>query len=309
MNSIQDAKIAAVKTARRYIELDPIFFDTETTGLGPAAEIVNIAIVDSAGAVLLDTLIKPYGAIDPGASAITGIFDETVKNAPTILDVLPKIRSIFSGRVIGAYNADFDFRILHESICRRAAADNVSVPLIDFDAVFDVIRIGAMYYGEYSARFGGWKNKKLKEVAARVGLEFNEADLHGARADAELTARVLRAIAADPIVPVVSAEETREVIDGAVKSIESLTAEILAAGEEIAGLKTDVDAARRAEMSATLRTGELEREITRLKSAAAGKSQAVAVPVRVREIIASNPYMLTRNDWIIIHAFMEAYLK
>ena len=49
----------AIREARRLLELDLVIFDTETTGLGPDAEIVEIAALKVDGTVLLDTLVKP----------------------------------------------------------------------------------------------------------------------------------------------------------------------------------------------------------------------------------------------------------
>lgn len=44
-----------------------VFLDTETTGLDGNAEIIDIALVDRDGAVLLDTLIRPTRPIPWGA--------------------------------------------------------------------------------------------------------------------------------------------------------------------------------------------------------------------------------------------------
>ena len=46
------ARQAAILVARQKIALKPIYLDTETTGLGPDAEIVDICLLEHDGSVL-----------------------------------------------------------------------------------------------------------------------------------------------------------------------------------------------------------------------------------------------------------------
>ena len=52
---------------------DVLILDTETTGLGKAAEVVEIAIVDTTGATRLNTVVMPVGRINSEASDIHGL--------------------------------------------------------------------------------------------------------------------------------------------------------------------------------------------------------------------------------------------
>lgn len=94
-----------------------IVLDTETTGLGSDAEIVEIAIVAPDGAVLMNQLIKPTSAlIEAEAAAIHGIDDTMIEQAPSFLVAWPQIHDIINGtEVIVTYNADFDRRMLKQS--------------------------------------------------------------------------------------------------------------------------------------------------------------------------------------------------
>ena len=49
----------AIMIARQVIAQNPVYLDTETTGLEKTDEIVEISIVDDSGQVLLDSLVKP----------------------------------------------------------------------------------------------------------------------------------------------------------------------------------------------------------------------------------------------------------
>jgi len=219
------------------------------------------------GSVIFESLVRPSVPINPKAAEITGISDETVRSAPGILEVLPAIRKAMKGRAVGAYNADFDFRLLHNSICAaRALAGSEYVELIEFDCVFDCIRIGALYYGEWNARFGSFKNKKLVEIANLCHVALDET-LHRASADARVTAGVLQAIARDP------------------------------------ALNLPVD----------LRDQEIERlrsliELQQVPEPVTG-FHFTEIPTRVHEIVASNPYMLTRADWEVVHGFLKQAAK
>ena len=70
---------------RRKFSQDPVYLDTETTGLELKDEIVEIAIIDKNGLVLIDSLIKPKQPIPDSATAIHHISNEMVKDSPTFL--------------------------------------------------------------------------------------------------------------------------------------------------------------------------------------------------------------------------------
>ena len=92
-----------------------LILDTETTGLDPAAQVIQIAIVDMQGDVMFDSLIRPSCAISPGAGVVHGITMMMLRNAPTIIEVLPALHKILGGHAVVIYNADFDTRILRQT--------------------------------------------------------------------------------------------------------------------------------------------------------------------------------------------------
>lgn len=96
-----------------------LILDTETTGLDDDDEIVDIAIIDMNGNVLLNTLIKPSKQISEEAAAVNHIKDSELINAPTITDVINDIDRIVSGKTILSYNADFDSRVLNQSLAKH----------------------------------------------------------------------------------------------------------------------------------------------------------------------------------------------
>lgn len=99
----------AIEWARGLLEReDWVILDTETTGLESDAEIISVTIMSPAGEVLLDTLLKPSGSIPQDASAVNGITDEMVANAPLFTEITPQLQQVLAGKSVVAYNAGFD---------------------------------------------------------------------------------------------------------------------------------------------------------------------------------------------------------
>jgi DNA polymerase-3 subunit epsilon len=91
---------------------DTIFLDTETTGLGSGAEIIDLGVVDLQGNVLIDTLIAPRRSIPPETTRVHGIVDADVVGAPTWIEVYPILAALLRHRPVVVYNADFDRRMI-----------------------------------------------------------------------------------------------------------------------------------------------------------------------------------------------------
>ncbi len=111
-NSRQIARQAAMEM----LAANPLIIDTETTGLGRADEIVEIAVVDVTGAKLLDSLVDPTVYIGASAAAVHGISDEDLEDEPAIKDLMPRLRKMFDKRRVLSYNFDFDRRLIAQSI-------------------------------------------------------------------------------------------------------------------------------------------------------------------------------------------------
>ena len=77
----------AAARARTILQGSPLFFDTETTGLGSNAEIVEVGVVDAVGKTVLESLVRPRRRIPSDAIAVHGISNEMVRDAPTWAEV------------------------------------------------------------------------------------------------------------------------------------------------------------------------------------------------------------------------------
>jgi DNA polymerase-3 subunit epsilon len=100
-----------------------IFFDLETTGMNHAKDrIVEMALVKLLPGGARDSYVKrinPEMPIPAEVSAIHGIFDEDVKNAPTFKHVAHHLYEWMRGCDLGGYNSSrFDLPVLAEEFLR-----------------------------------------------------------------------------------------------------------------------------------------------------------------------------------------------
>ncbi|MGQ9555648.1 MAG: exonuclease domain-containing protein [Anaerolineae bacterium] len=186
MSSERRARCSA--QARSWIGQDPLILDSETTGMGQDDQVVQVAVVDIHGNVLLNTLARPTRPISPAASSRHGITNAHLMNAPTGAEVCRALSELLRGRLVCIYNADFDTRLLAQT----ARAWGVSLPYYRAECV---MKLYAEFAGEWSEPHRNWRYHKLEDAAARCGLGPFTA--HDALEDARMTARLLRHMARD----------------------------------------------------------------------------------------------------------------
>lgn len=194
---------AAITKAKRYADLNPLFLDTETTGIKDVHEICEIAIVDIAGEVLINSLVKTISPIPDEATEIHGITNAMVAEAPTFRDLLPQLQELLEGRTVLVYNVEFDEHMIERSL--KANGFEVG----DGEDVFEpwwnhyevepgkvathwhcVMELYAAFYGEFNSYRGTYRWQRLSHAAWQCGILVPK-DIHRALADAELTRQVL----------------------------------------------------------------------------------------------------------------------
>lgn len=166
--------------ARNKILEKPVYLDTETTGLEFDDEIIELAIVNSEGKVVFDSFIRPQKPIPLSATAINHISNEMVSNAPTISQVWPQISSILGHHPIGMYNAEFDIRMILQSLRINQIPD-----VTKFNA-FDIMKV-------YTDFMGTDRRYKLEHAGRNLGIKIPNS--HRAADDTLLTRAVFHCIA------------------------------------------------------------------------------------------------------------------
>jgi DNA polymerase III epsilon subunit-like protein len=89
--------------------------------------------------------------------SVHGISWEDVKEAPAIDQLANTLKHILDGRLVAIYNADFDTRLLRQSI-RIAGATEAYEWFLDQDWEWErVMKVYAEFWGERNRRYGGYR--------------------------------------------------------------------------------------------------------------------------------------------------------
>ena len=181
----------AIDTAREVLSHQPVYLDTETTGLNPSDEIIEISIVDHDGALLFETLVKPSRPIPPDATAIHGITNEDVQSSRAWPIVWPQVKPLLFSRVVVIYNHEFDLRMMKQSY------ERYNLPWNENINSFDLLKLYAEFRGEWDPRRGGYRFHSLDSAGKQCGIALPNA--HRATADTLLTRALLHHIAGLPL--------------------------------------------------------------------------------------------------------------
>ena len=181
-------RLKAIEIAREIVALNPIYLDTETTGVDQAAEIVEICIVDEHAQTLMNTLVKPKAHIPQDAIRIHGITNSLVQNAPSWLTIWPKVQKIITGQLVAVYNADFDKKMLQQS----NKAHNIPWSAPPGTRFFCIMRLYAQFYGDWNSSFQNYRWHSLEKAGLQSNIKFMNS--HRACADTQLARDVLHYI-------------------------------------------------------------------------------------------------------------------
>lgn len=164
----------AIKWAQHIMSLESVvILDTETTDF--YGEIIEIAVIDLEGNVILDQRIKPLGDMNPDAERVHGISLKMLKDCPTFNQVYPQIKAAIEQKIVVIYNAAFDRGRL-EADCNRHDLELIK---FGFDCAMEWY---AQYYGDWSDYWDSYKWQPLNGT-------------HGALGDCEATLALIKEMA------------------------------------------------------------------------------------------------------------------
>lgn len=165
-------------------ELTFTVLDTETTGLDPdrGDRVVSVGAVRVVNGRVLrqetfEQLVNPGRRVPAAATAIHGLTDAMLADAPTIGDVLPELARFAADTVLVGHDIAFDLRFLEPAI--RATGVGLNHPALD-TLLLDV------------AVHPGQPDHTLEAIATRLGVSV--VGRHTALGDALVTAEVLVAL-------------------------------------------------------------------------------------------------------------------
>jgi len=182
------ARREAIREAQALLQLDPVYLDTETTGTGPQAEVIEIGILDDHEQPLFSSLVRPRGPMDPAAARVHGITAMMLVEAPSWADIWPAAQDVLDGRRVGAYNVDFDLRLMKQSHIRSWLRWTLSD-----ENFFDIMKLYARFYGAWDPRRSSYRWQSLELAGQQCGIALPNA--HRAIDDCRLTRLLLHTIA------------------------------------------------------------------------------------------------------------------
>ncbi len=197
-------RLTAIDDAQKLISQDPLFLDTETTGLTDRDEICEIAVVDLAGTVVINSLVKPAKKTQWFAAAdIHGITREMVADAPTFGDLLPRLETLLRGRTVVAYNLQFDAGKIMSSAVANDIEELTFMPWWfpygeqKQSTWHCAMEMYAAFYGDWNPYHGSYRWIRLSTALSQCGIEL-PTGVHRAHADAEMTRRLVQHLAGQP---------------------------------------------------------------------------------------------------------------
>lgn len=157
-----------------------LIVDVESSGFSKTAQVLEIAVLDGTGRVLIDTRIFPGMdcPIDTQAARVHGLTHQVLKDAPTWPDIWPKVQKVMADALwIVAYNESFDRRIIKQT-CKVYGMPMPNLPWY----------CAMKEYTEHVS-----KQCSLAVAAIQQSVQASQA--HSARGDCETTLAIMRKVA------------------------------------------------------------------------------------------------------------------
>lgn len=163
-----------------------LILDTETTGLLPDGEVVQIAVLGSDGRIVLNEYVKPQKPIDESgkAFAVHGITNAKVADSPSWYDLHPRLNAALYTQPVVIYNQGFDVSIM-EGCCRRAR-----LPLFQAEWHCAMLKYAELRGERVKGQF---KWHKLAVACDHMGVDLTDA--HDALGDCAGALALMRKIA------------------------------------------------------------------------------------------------------------------
>jgi DNA polymerase III subunit epsilon len=159
-----------------------IIFDTETTGLDPAADrIIEFGAVELVNRFptgrTYHLFINPQGrAIHPEAQAVHGISSADLADKPAFPEISSGLVEFLEGAMLVAHNANFDVGFLNAEFGR------LGLPPVEPRRIVDTLAI--------ARRKHPMGPNSLDALCRRYGIDNSHRTKHGALLDSELLAEV-----------------------------------------------------------------------------------------------------------------------
>ncbi|HNS63939.1 MAG TPA: 3'-5' exonuclease [Anaerolineaceae bacterium] len=183
-------KQQVMQLVRQKLAEKPVYIDTETTGITRTDEILEIVIVDWDGSVLFESFIRPQKPIPPESTAIHGITSDMVEKARPWPIAWQQIRPLVAGRLLAMYNAEFDMRMMQQSL------EQYRLPWRENFDTLDIMDLFSQFIGEWDPNRKALRRYRLEQAGKYFKIPIPNA--HHALEDTLLARAVLYSMAGLP---------------------------------------------------------------------------------------------------------------
>ncbi len=149
----------SIEWAKTVLEKDNwCILDTETTGPGADAQIVQMGIISCTNIEGWQTFVKPTIPINEEATRIHGITSDDVSEAPYFEQVFLDLWKVIGSRDLIIYNAEFDTKLIRQSL--KARGIQIAFPTSDRRGCRIFTNGGSIHCAMeyYSQWVGEWNN-------------------------------------------------------------------------------------------------------------------------------------------------------
>lgn len=159
-----------------------IALDTETTGLShrDGHRIIEIGCVELIHRVptgqVYHQYINPERDVSPGASEISGLTYNFLKDFPTFQAIAKDFYQFIDGATLVIHNADFDIGFINAEFAR------VNLPLLNVQEAIDTVLLSRKKFPGQPAN--------LDAICRRFNIDNSKRVKHGALVDAELLSEI-----------------------------------------------------------------------------------------------------------------------
>ncbi len=169
-------------------EVPLVVLDTETTGLHPelghrVVEVAALRLENWQKVGEISQLIHPGRAVDPEASAVHGIYDQDLRDAPSFAQISPQLLAFCEGALLVAHNAPFDASFLGMEFYIAG----IHTPPTETNAALANPWLCTLQLARRHFYFG---RNNLGHIARQLGVRVGQA--HRALTDVYTTAEVLK---------------------------------------------------------------------------------------------------------------------
>ena len=175
---------------RNLLNFNPLFFDTETTGVGDKDQVLTIDVLDIDENVECSRMYKPTVPIDPKAIAVHGITEALAAKGLDFNVDFYQVKSLFDGRAVVAYNAFYDIRILNQTMAATGKSYPSLTPMICCDAMILYSRFANVVGPKLDPKWF-----KLTEACSRENVEMGDLKAHNSIDDVIAMIRLMKRIA------------------------------------------------------------------------------------------------------------------